>query len=315
LKNGENAPNPISFKFHLLFSVVAMVHLDANASSTTTSQEAYTGVVVQPWVAGNVVGTIQLCIDPAACGAPPPSTIAPRTATSGAVWPLSAPIDCDARVLEFVWHSGWGNQIMQLQAALLIGMMTNRTVLVPPVLAHDALAYGSCTVHYICPYPLVVGSRSFALLAFETRAADACSKPHVARAAHVLSSAPVIPSQPLKAAAAMVHILQHICGARHAKSTVPKEMVGAMVRVQWISWTFRCCNALLQLCRGWCGTISARSEHFRGATPTICARMGISGACTYRVWCLFRACPPPPPLYALRIGNFGWGGNNNIGTC
>jgi hypothetical protein len=111
---------------------------------TNRTKQQYTGVAVQPWMPGSVPGTVARCIEPGACGSPPPSTIAPRTAIPGAPWLLAAPIDCNTPVLQFVWHSGWGNQLMQLQFALLLGVIMNRTVLVPPILAHTALSYGTC---------------------------------------------------------------------------------------------------------------------------------------------------------------------------
>ena len=46
--------------------------------------------------------------------------------------------------MQYVAHSGMGNQRLQLLHALQIAVVLKRTLLLPPVLAHKALPYGSC---------------------------------------------------------------------------------------------------------------------------------------------------------------------------
>ncbi|EPS71914.1 hypothetical protein M569_02845, partial [Genlisea aurea] len=48
---------------------------------------------------------------------------------------------------KFMWyapHSGFGNQLLEFKNALLIAAILNRTLIVPPVLDHHAVALGSC---------------------------------------------------------------------------------------------------------------------------------------------------------------------------
>ncbi|XP_078155819.1 O-fucosyltransferase family protein [Carex rostrata] len=50
----------------------------------------------------------------------------------------------DERFLWYAPHSGFTNQVSELKNALLIGAILNRSVIVPPVLDHHAVALGSC---------------------------------------------------------------------------------------------------------------------------------------------------------------------------
>lgn len=48
---------------------------------------------------------------------------------------------------KFLWyapHSGFSNQLSEFRNALLIAAILNRTLIVPPVLDHHAVALGSC---------------------------------------------------------------------------------------------------------------------------------------------------------------------------
>jgi hypothetical protein len=53
-------------------------------------------------------------------------------------------IDCSRKAMQFVSHGGWGNQLGGLMRGLLLANILNRTLLVAPVLGHQALAFGSC---------------------------------------------------------------------------------------------------------------------------------------------------------------------------
>lgn len=48
------------------------------------------------------------------------------------------------RFLWFAPHSGFSNQLAELKNAILIAAILNRTLIVPPVLDHHAVALGSC---------------------------------------------------------------------------------------------------------------------------------------------------------------------------
>lgn len=41
-------------------------------------------------------------------------------------------------------HSGFSNQLSEFKNALLMAVVLNRTLVVPPVLDHHAVALGSC---------------------------------------------------------------------------------------------------------------------------------------------------------------------------
>ncbi|ERN00168.1 uncharacterized protein LOC18428213 [Amborella trichopoda] len=48
---------------------------------------------------------------------------------------------------KYLWyspHSGFSNQVSELRNAFLIGSLLNRTVIIPPILDHHAVALGSC---------------------------------------------------------------------------------------------------------------------------------------------------------------------------
>ena len=54
------------------------------------------------------------------------------------------PFDCKQKAMKYIIHGGWGNQVAGLQRALLLANLLNRTLIVPPVLKHSELAYGTC---------------------------------------------------------------------------------------------------------------------------------------------------------------------------
>ncbi|KAI5382847.1 hypothetical protein KIW84_070308 [Lathyrus oleraceus] len=63
----------------------------------------------------------------------------------------STTLQCSSQALalseKFMWyapHSGFNNQLLEFKHALLIARILNRTLVVPPVLDHHAVALGSC---------------------------------------------------------------------------------------------------------------------------------------------------------------------------
>lgn len=63
----------------------------------------------------------------------------------------STTLQCSSQALalseKFMWyapHSGFNNQLLEFKHALLIAGILNRTLVVPPVLDHHAVALGSC---------------------------------------------------------------------------------------------------------------------------------------------------------------------------
>ncbi|KAK9733485.1 hypothetical protein RND81_04G070800 [Saponaria officinalis] len=57
-------------------------------------------------------------------------------------------LKCTVGVDKFLWyapHSGFSNQLSELKNALLFAAILNRTLVVPPVLDHHAVALGSCS--------------------------------------------------------------------------------------------------------------------------------------------------------------------------
>lgn len=55
---------------------------------------------------------------------------------------------CEVKTVEkFLWyapHSGFSNQLSEFKTAILMAAILNRTLIVPPVLDHHAVALGSC---------------------------------------------------------------------------------------------------------------------------------------------------------------------------
>lgn len=64
--------------------------------------------------------------------------------------PISRTSECTPQSLagqRFLWyapHSGFSNQLSEFKNAILMAAILNRTLVVPPVLDHHAVALGSC---------------------------------------------------------------------------------------------------------------------------------------------------------------------------
>ena len=74
----------------------------------------------------------------------PNSHISPSTKTLNSQFP-QCPISQLAQ--KFLWyapHSGFSNQVSEFKNAILMAAILNRTLIVPPVLDHHAVALGSC---------------------------------------------------------------------------------------------------------------------------------------------------------------------------
>ncbi|KAJ8555101.1 hypothetical protein K7X08_001599 [Anisodus acutangulus] len=60
---------------------------------------------------------------------------------------IPRPSQCSSTKGKFLWyapHSGFSNQLAEFKNAILIAKILNRTLIVPPVLDHHAVALGSC---------------------------------------------------------------------------------------------------------------------------------------------------------------------------
>ena len=54
---------------------------------------------------------------------------------------------CSDKAMKYTIHGGWGNQVAGLRRALLLAVILNRTLIVPPVMSHSQMAYGKCARH------------------------------------------------------------------------------------------------------------------------------------------------------------------------
>ncbi|ONK73545.1 uncharacterized protein A4U43_C04F32740 [Asparagus officinalis] len=68
-----------------------------------------------------------------------PKTLAPKSKNPCETLALAG-----ERFLWYAPHSGFSNQLSELRNAILISAILNRTLVVPPVLDHHAVALGSC---------------------------------------------------------------------------------------------------------------------------------------------------------------------------
>ena len=71
----------------------------------------------------------------------PSKTLAPKSGQC--VGPKTVTL-AGERFLWYAPHSGFSNQLSELKNAILISAILNRTLIVPPVLDHHAVALGSC---------------------------------------------------------------------------------------------------------------------------------------------------------------------------
>lgn len=66
---------------------------------------------------------------------------------SGHLFPSSCASTFSGSGEKFVWyapHSGFSNQLSEFKNAILMAAILNRTLIVPPILDHHAVALGSC---------------------------------------------------------------------------------------------------------------------------------------------------------------------------
>lgn len=77
----------------------------------------------------------------------PTSSLLSLTSKASALRPLQCAYRAPIPGEKFLWyapHSGFSNQLSEFKNAILMAAILNRTLIVPPILDHHAVALGSC---------------------------------------------------------------------------------------------------------------------------------------------------------------------------